>query len=114
MSRLHPDPEADRGLVRAAMVNRAVRPAGRRGVEGSPQGETLTCELRTLASVIEDEPLDRVDLLKIDVERAELDVLRGIDEEGWPAIEQIVAEVHDQAGRGELIERSCFAGDFGS
>ena len=38
----------------------------------------------------------RVDLLKIDVERAELDVLRGIaTQEDWACIRQVVAEVHD-------------------
>ena len=36
-----------------------------------------------------------MDLLKIDVERAELDVLRGIADEDWRKIRQLVMEVHD-------------------
>lgn len=40
-----------------------------------------------------------VDLLKIDVEGAELDVLRGIADAEWPLIAQVVAEVHDIDGR---------------
>jgi hypothetical protein len=44
-----------------------------------------------------------VTLLKIDVERAELDVLAGIDEGDWPKIEQAAIEVHDEEGRGAAI-----------
>lgn len=39
-----------------------------------------------------------VDLLKVDVERAELDVLRGVADEDWPKIRQLVMEVHDLNG----------------
>ena len=39
-----------------------------------------------------------VDLLKVDVQRAEMDVLAGIDDEDWAAIRQVVLEVHDRAG----------------
>jgi FkbM family methyltransferase len=40
-----------------------------------------------------------VDLLKIDVEGAELDVLQGIDAGQWPLIRQAVLEVQEHAGR---------------
>ena len=43
--------------------------------------------------------LDRVDLLKVDVERAELAALSGIAMSDWPKIQQVVLEVHDIAGR---------------
>ncbi|GLX29963.1 FkbM family methyltransferase [Streptomyces lavendulae] len=43
--------------------------------------------------------LGRIDLLKVDAERAEEDVLAGIDDEHWPFIGQVVAEVHDLDGR---------------
>jgi FkbM family methyltransferase len=42
---------------------------------------------------------DRVDLLKVDVEKAEWDVLAGIEERDWPRIANIVLEVHDLDGR---------------
>ncbi|MCS3519240.1 amino acid adenylation domain-containing protein/FkbM family methyltransferase [Bradyrhizobium elkanii] len=58
----------------------------------------LTCQLRRLSDIIRDETIERIDLLKIDVQRAELDVLQGIDDEDWPRIQQVVMEVHDQAG----------------
>ena len=34
-------------------------------------------------------PRRQVDLLKVDVERAELDVLRGISSQDWPRIRQV-------------------------
>ncbi|WP_432840308.1 FkbM family methyltransferase [Dactylosporangium sp. CA-092794] len=40
-----------------------------------------------------------VDLLKIDVEGAELDVLRGVDAEQWPLVRQVTLEVQDLGGR---------------
>jgi hypothetical protein len=52
-----------------------------------------------------------VDLLKIDVERAELDVLLGIDERDWPRIRQIVAEVHEDA-YAEAIEQMLIERDY--
>lgn len=42
--------------------------------------------------------LEAVDLLKVDVERAELDVLRSIADQDWPKIRQLVMEVHDLNG----------------
>jgi FkbM family methyltransferase len=44
-----------------------------------------------------------VDLLKLDVEGAEPDVLRGIDEGHWPLIRQIVMEVQDLDGRLDTV-----------
>ncbi|HEU4408797.1 MAG TPA: amino acid adenylation domain-containing protein [Polyangiaceae bacterium] len=55
--------------------------------------------LRRLSDVVRDEGVGRIDLLKIDVQRAELDVLEGVDDEHWGRIAQIVMEVHDGAGR---------------
>lgn len=41
---------------------------------------------------------DVIDLLKIDVERAELDVLRGIRLEHWPRVRRVTLECHDIDG----------------
>ncbi|WP_334725440.1 hypothetical protein [Nostoc sp.] len=35
----------------------------------------------------------------MDVERSELDVLLGIEEQDWPKIKQVVVEVHDLDNR---------------
>jgi natural product biosynthesis luciferase-like monooxygenase protein/FkbM family methyltransferase len=65
------------------------------------QAETYTCSLRTLSDVIRENSVERIDLLKVDVEKSELDVLAGIEEEDWAKIKQIVIEVHSK----ELLDR---------
>jgi amino acid adenylation domain-containing protein/FkbM family methyltransferase len=60
--------------------------------------EKYECEVRRLTDVMKEERIERIDLLKVDVQRAEMDVLRGLEEEDWEKIDQIVMEVHDQEG----------------
>src|SRR6266481_1143421 len=62
-------------------------------------GQAVNCPLKTVSQVIEEQQLQRLDLLKIDVEKSELGVLQGIEEEDWSKIKQIVVEVHDEHGR---------------
>ncbi|SOD60092.1 methyltransferase, FkbM family [Streptomyces zhaozhouensis] len=57
--------------------------------------ESHRCRLRRLSDVLDECGVETVDVLKIDVQRAELDVLRGIDDRHWPAIRQVIMEVHD-------------------
>lgn len=74
--------------------------------------ETVDCELRTLSQVMRDEAIERVDFLKVDVEKSELEVLRGIEEGDWARVRQAFVEVHDRDGRAatvrELFERHGF------
>jgi amino acid adenylation domain-containing protein/FkbM family methyltransferase len=60
--------------------------------------EKYRCEVRRLSDVIREEEIERIDLLKVDVQRAEMDVLRGLEEVDWKKIDQIVMEVHDKPG----------------
>ena len=53
------------------------------------------CMLTRLSTIISDQGIDRIDLLKIDVEGSEWDVLRGCDKADWGKIKQLVVEVHD-------------------
>ena len=62
------------------------------------------CELRTAASVIKAAGVSVIDLLKVDVEGAELDVLLGIEEGQWKMVRQVVAEVHDHEGRLQIVQ----------
>ncbi|MEU7206494.1 amino acid adenylation domain-containing protein [Streptomyces sp. NPDC045470] len=62
------------------------------------RGEELRTRVRRFSDIVDEERLTRVDLLKIDVQRAELDVLRGIDARHWGLVQQVVMEVHDGAG----------------
>jgi amino acid adenylation domain-containing protein/FkbM family methyltransferase len=63
------------------------------------QGEPVVCRVRTLAEVIREEGVGRIDLLKVDAEKSELEVLSGLDAEDWGKVRQVVAEVHDLGGR---------------
>lgn len=104
MSGRHADPDRDREFVRGRLLH-----AGRdeheadRELEGRFEPIELECDLRALSDVLSELEIDRVDLLKIDVERSELDVLAGLRAADWPAIRQLVVEVHDEDGRLDAI-----------
>lgn len=65
----------------------------------------LRCPLETIADVVEREGVARIDLLKVDVEGAELEVLQGVGEKVWPIVRQVVLEGHDKDGRLAAIEK---------
>ena len=62
------------------------------------------CPLVTVSDVVDSHELDRIDLLKVDVERAELAVLRGVRSEHWSKVRQVAMEVHDSAGGTKELE----------
>lgn len=66
--------------------------------------ESYTCRVRPLSTVFAEHGIEHVDLLKIDVEKSELDVLAGITDEDFTRIDQIVVEVHDQRGRLDQVQ----------
>ncbi|HEX8500621.1 MAG TPA: FkbM family methyltransferase [Pyrinomonadaceae bacterium] len=108
MSSFYADEREEREALRAIMRNQL-----RQGVGGMEQvmrhaddllDERLKafgyeCRLRTLSEVIAEERVGVIDFLKVDVQKSELDVLRGVADEDWPKIRQIVVEVHDLGGR---------------
>jgi sterol 3beta-glucosyltransferase len=59
----------------------------------------VACPVTTVSAVVREHDISHIDFLKIDVEGAELDVLRGIDAEDWTKIDRLAAEVHDIDGR---------------
>ncbi|HEX4914745.1 MAG TPA: FkbM family methyltransferase, partial [Vicinamibacterales bacterium] len=68
------------------------------------QTEAVDCSLLTLSTVIRQHRVEQIDLLKVDVEKSELEVLRGLADEDWPKVRQAIIEVHDEAGRlAELV-----------
>jgi FkbM family methyltransferase len=67
-------------------------------------GATSTvCQTTTLSQLMADEGLDRIDLLKVDVEGDELAVLEGLTESDTRRVHQIVMEAHATDGRVERI-----------
>lgn len=104
MSSFHADAQEERAALEAIVENR--RRSGVPGIEEllhhaedffaeRLRSETFDCPLRTLSDVLREEGVERVDLLKVDVEKSEAQVFAGITELDWYRIEQIAAEVHD-------------------
>jgi amino acid adenylation domain-containing protein/FkbM family methyltransferase len=72
------------------------------GVHDAPAALASTRYLRplkTLSEAAAECGVDRIDLLKIDVEGSELNVLRGVRPEDWKKIRQLVVEVEDVEDR---------------
>jgi FkbM family methyltransferase len=53
----------------------------------------VSVQLKRLSDVIDEEQIASIDLLKIDVEDAELEVLRSIRADHWPRIRQVAVEL---------------------
>lgn len=119
LSTLHPDhwdndPQAFKNAVKGTMKN---PPENMRWMKLIPTvfsgliasylvsgRKQVKCSLRTLSTVIEEEKIQKIDLLKIDCEGAEWDVLQGIKSEDWPKIKSLVIEVHDIDNRLNIIQ----------
>jgi FkbM family methyltransferase len=107
MSTFHPRLADERETLLAIMENQL-----RDGVEGMERvmrhaddlleerfrSETFSCSLRPLSQVVYENRVERIDLLKVDCQKSELQVLEGIDAADWPKIRQVVLEVHDLDG----------------
>ena len=65
------------------------------GLKKTLRGQTVDCDMHTISGFLRERQIERIDYLKIDVERAELDVLRGVEADNWQKIRQVVVEVHD-------------------
>jgi len=61
------------------------------------------CQLTSISDIIRENQINKVDLLKIDAEKSELDIIKGIEDSDWPKIDQIVIEIHDKTG--EAVKR---------
>jgi phthiocerol/phenolphthiocerol synthesis type-I polyketide synthase E len=104
MSSFYGDRSEDRSVLKTVMRNKIA--SG--GAELAPlldcleeisdlrsRSKLYSCPVRTLSSVIDEYGIKSIDLLKIDVQKSEMDVLLGIRSEHWNLIHQIVMEVHD-------------------
>jgi Methyltransferase FkbM domain len=77
-----------------------VAAAGRlRTAQRRRERRRVPCEMTTISAALRDHDVDAVDLVKIDVEGAEWEVLRGIEDPDWSQLRQFVIEVHDIDGR---------------
>jgi FkbM family methyltransferase len=119
LSTAYPDETADLAVVKDAVLNSIIHldqaPLAVRCLRWLPKAlgslildcalrwtlrrKTVNCQLRTLSQVVRDHGVERIDMLKIDVEKAELDVLLGVEDGDWAKIQQIVIDVHDDDDR---------------
>src|SRR5262249_21391530 len=79
-SGLYADEEEDRGVTRAFIKQQGVEleEYTEELLEGRFESESYECELRTVSEVMRENGEEELELLKIDVEKSELDVLKGI------------------------------------
>nr|QLK01646.1 amino acid adenylation domain-containing protein [Micromonospora carbonacea] len=107
MSSFHPDDAQERRLLSGILSNLsrlADEASGMLAGSGEYLDErlratTFTVSRRTLSQALAETGVEHVDLLKIDVQKAELEVLDGIAAADWDRIGQIVVEAHDLDNR---------------
>jgi amino acid adenylation domain-containing protein/FkbM family methyltransferase len=101
LSGFYADAATERSVVEAYVLNQQpvlagdAQLAGQIGqlIDARMRASTVRARLRTLSQVIAEQALGRIDLLKINVEKSELDVLRGLAPHDWPKVRQMVIEV---------------------
>lgn len=76
------------------------------------QIENISCQMKTISNVINEYKIKKIDLLKIDVEKSELDVIQGICSSDWERIKQTVIEVHNIDNRLSLIKDCLYSNGF--
>lgn len=95
LSGLYADPQKDSVATRVYLRNEGARDKDADFlVKHAFQGKQYECRLRRMSEILDEENVQKVSLMKIDVERAEVDVMDGIEERHWKMIEQLVMEVH--------------------
>jgi phthiocerol/phenolphthiocerol synthesis type-I polyketide synthase E len=121
LSSLHADPAEERAILETVIANQIRR--GETELEELMvhaddyfrerlRAEVYGCRVATVSEVMAEAGVDRVDLLKVDVQKAEAEVLDGIADADWPRIRQVVAEVHDADGRLAGLTRMLEARGF--
>ncbi len=65
---------------------------------GRLESQTYDCQLISVSDIIKENHIEKIDLLKIDAEKSELEILKGIGDSDWKKIKQIVIEIHDKVG----------------
>ncbi|MFE9068500.1 FkbM family methyltransferase [Streptomyces violaceusniger] len=114
MSGFDADPAVDRTLATAFVSSTAesldegLREEFIHEVEGLvddclDERRMVRCDVQRLETFAAGAGIDRVDLLKVDVEGFELRVLRGIGDRLWPGIGNAVIEVADRKGELDAV-----------
>jgi len=103
MSGFHADAAGDASVlatgIRNLLAEGNAKPKfiERRVQEKLGKKNEIKCALKTISNIISEAKIEQIDLLKIDAEKSELAILKGIQEKDWPKIKQMVLEVHSVA-----------------
>ena len=69
------------------------------------KSKSCECQLISVSDIIKENDIEKINLLKIDAEKSELDIVNGIEDADWIKIDQIVIEIHDKTQKSvNLIE----------
>ena len=63
----------------------------------------VSCELKPLSKIINQEGITQIDFLKIDAENFERQVVDGITPDNWSIVSQVAMEVHEHIEGGECL-----------
>jgi len=105
-SSFHPDEKEDREAIEAVVRNAvsstvteedSVEDYVRELSTERLSSVTIDCPITTVSEIIRADGIVSIDLLKIDAEKSELEILRGIEADDWDRIQQIVMEIHDRS-----------------
>ena len=110
MSTFYPNEKEERDLLKIIFSNQAeverqdetflsLEPFSDEVLTQRISGHQVMCKSVTLSSFLTSHEIPYIDLLKIDVQKSELDILHGIAAEHWPLIKQVVIEVHNKHNR---------------
>ncbi len=111
-SGFYTDPASEKQLVKAFMQNmeqagatdmQILRQEADQILEQRFESHSQPAQLRPLSSILEEEQITHVDLLKVNVEKSELAVLRGIKDVHWSLIKQVVLEVDLEKNLGPIL-----------
>jgi amino acid adenylation domain-containing protein/FkbM family methyltransferase len=111
LSGFHADAATEREVVRTYVFNQQSElldddhSAADLGalIDDRMHATSVSARLRRLSAVLAEEGVERIDLLKINVEKSELDVLLGLDANDWLKIRQLVIEVDRLVNLGPII-----------
>lgn len=99
-SSFYPDAEEDRRNTSVYLANAGFdEELARAFLPAMHQGRSYPVRVTTVSAALDEHGVEEIALLKIDVERAEQDVLDGVGEAAWPRVRRVVAEIHDTDGR---------------
>ena len=106
LSGFHADAATEKAVVRAYVANQSegLTEEVDELIEDKLRAKTLRAQLRPLSAVIAEQGIERIDLLKVNVEKSELDVLLGIEARDWPKIRQLVVEVDEHKSLGPILQ----------